>query len=160
MFYNNGNYNTAVGVESMYQALGDRNTAFGYGAFGSTTGYIYNSIALGFYAGHYETASNKLFIDAFDRGSEANGRTQSLIYGVMDATPANQILSLGGGGNVGINTISPSEKLEVNGNVKIDAVLKLTPIATPSNPTEGDIYAGTDHHLYYYNGSMWKQLDN
>jgi hypothetical protein len=63
-------------------------------------------------------------------------------------------------GKIGINTISPSEKLEVNGNVKIDAVLKLTPIATPSNPTEGDIYAGTDHHLYYYNGSMWKQLDN
>jgi hypothetical protein len=51
--------------------------------------------------------------------------------------------------------------------VKIDTVagkganLNLGTISSaPASPTEGDIYANTDHHLYYYNGSAWKQLDN
>ncbi len=30
----------------------------------------------------------------------------------------------------------------------------------PSPAEEGMIYADTDHHLYYYNGTTWKQLDN
>lgn len=30
----------------------------------------------------------------------------------------------------------------------------------PGSPFEGMIYAKTDHHLYYYNGTTWKQLDN
>lgn len=30
----------------------------------------------------------------------------------------------------------------------------------PGSPAEGMIYADTDHHLYYYNGTDWKQLDN
>jgi hypothetical protein len=37
----------------------------------------------------------------------------------------------------------------------------LTPTASPpATVAEGDIYADTDHHLYYYNGTTWKQLDN
>lgn len=39
--------------------------------------------------------------------------------------------------------------------------LKLTPRAEPSSPVEGMIYANSsDHHLYFYNGTTWKQLDN
>lgn len=39
-------------------------------------------------------------------------------------------------------------------------LLNLTPQADfPAAPTEGMIIAKTDHHLYYYNGSTWKQLD-
>ncbi len=30
----------------------------------------------------------------------------------------------------------------------------------PGSPFEGMIYADTDHHLYYFNGTDWKQLDN
>lgn len=30
----------------------------------------------------------------------------------------------------------------------------------PAAADEGMVYADTDHHLYYYNGSAWKQLDN
>ena len=45
--------------------------------------------------------------------------------------------------------------------VTINNVLKLVPATTPSNPTEGTIFScSTDHHLYFYNGSVWKQLDN
>jgi len=39
--------------------------------------------------------------------------------------------------------------------------LWLSPQADPpGSPAEGMIYADTDHHLYYYNGTTWKQLDN
>ena len=40
--------------------------------------------------------------------------------------------------------------------VNITDVIKLTPTASPpSGATEGMIYADTDHHLYYYNGTSW-----
>lgn len=43
----------------------------------------------------------------------------------------------------------------------INSILRLPPIADPpGSPLEGMIYADTDHHLYYHNGTTWKQLDN
>ena len=40
--------------------------------------------------------------------------------------------------------------------VSITDVIKLTPTALPpAGATEGMIYADTDHHLYYYNGTTW-----
>ena len=30
----------------------------------------------------------------------------------------------------------------------------------PTYPVAGDMYMGSDGHLYVYNGSAWKQLDN
>lgn len=43
--------------------------------------------------------------------------------------------------------------------VNITDVIKLTPTADPpSGATEGMIYADTDHHLYYYNGSTWVSM--
>lgn len=45
--------------------------------------------------------------------------------------------------------------------VNITDVIKLTPTASPpAGATEGMIYADTDHHLYYFDGTSWKQLDN
>jgi len=39
--------------------------------------------------------------------------------------------------------------------------MKLTPQADPpGSAVEGMVYADTDHHLYYYNGSGWVQMDN
>lgn len=38
-------------------------------------------------------------------------------------------------------------------------VLKLTPQPTPpTDAEEGWLYAGTDHHLYYHNGTGWQQI--
>jgi hypothetical protein len=43
--------------------------------------------------------------------------------------------------------------------VNITDVIKLTPTASPpAGATEGMIYADTDHHLYYYNGSTWVSM--
>lgn len=45
--------------------------------------------------------------------------------------------------------------------VNITDVIKLTPTASPpAGATEGMIYADTDHHIYYFDGTSWKQLDN
>lgn len=39
------------------------------------------------------------------------------------------------------------------------ASLKLTPTADPpSGAAEGMLYADTDHKLYYYNGTSWKEV--
>ena len=45
--------------------------------------------------------------------------------------------------------------------VSITDVIKLTPTANPpAGATEGMIYADTDHHIYYYNGTAWVAMDN
>jgi hypothetical protein len=46
------------------------------------------------------------------------------------------------------------------GDMLSDVSFSLTPTADPPAAVEGRIYADTDHHLYYYNGTAWKQLDN
>lgn len=44
--------------------------------------------------------------------------------------------------------------------VSITDVIRLTPTASPpAGATEGMIYADTDHHLYYHNGTTWVQID-
>ncbi len=91
-----GSYNTLIGDSSFTSNTGDNNTALGYYTGYSATGAS-NSVFLGYNAGKYETASNKLFIDAVDRGDEATGRTNSLIYGVFDGTVANQTIAFNAG---------------------------------------------------------------
>lgn len=84
------------GVEAG-QALttGNNNTFLGYrSGFTATNGN--GNVFLGHNSGFYETLGNKLFIDNQDRTNEATARTNALIYGVFDPTPANQTLALNG----------------------------------------------------------------
>ncbi len=93
------------------------------------------NLFIGYLSGYYETGSNKLFIDNQKRASEADARTKALVYGVFDATVANQRFT-------------------------INAVLQLPLLTTDPTPAvEGMIYAKTDHHLYYYNGTIWTSLN-
>ena len=49
----------------------------------------------------------------------------------------------------------------VQGTVVRASRIELTPTSQPLNPVEGWIYADqTDHHVYLWNGSAWKQIDN
>jgi len=109
--------NTFVGLDAGYLFTGDcdNNTAIGiFAGGGSTYGIdIDNAVYLGAYAGYYETAVNKLFIDSLDRGTEALGRSNSLIYGVFNATPASQTLQVNG--KLGVFT-APYEALTVSGD--------------------------------------------
>ena len=65
---------------------------------------------------------------------------------------------------------------DVNGDLNVDGALgsvaaiaapsatfathiKLTPTASPPDPAaEGMLYADTDHKLYFYNGTDWKEV--
>ncbi len=89
-----GSANVAIGLDALYQnTTGSNNTAFGAYSLAAQTVGINNNIGLGNFAGRYETAGNKLFIDSLDRIDEATGRTNSFIYGVMNTTVANQTVA-------------------------------------------------------------------
>lgn len=131
-----GIYNAYVGTGAFYsQTSGDNNVALG--AFAGRNNISGSgNLFLGNAAGYYETGSNTLMIDYTTRANEADARIKALVYGKFGATPVSQLFTL-------------------------NAVLKLTPMADPpASAEEGMIYSDTDHHLYYYNGSTWKQLDN
>jgi hypothetical protein len=62
---------------------------------------------------------------------------------------------------VGIATSTPSEKLEINGNVKCD-ILKsqVVTVAGFSGSAVAGMIKYDSGHFYGYDGSNWKQLDN
>jgi hypothetical protein len=95
------------------------------------------------------SASN--FLTAIGGAASSHTQAQSTITALSDSLLVRYTKTQ-------INTI-------INDTVQIVGLplpyLKLTPSASPpGGATEGMIYADTDHHLYYYNGSTWVQLDN
>ncbi|MFA6515200.1 MAG: tail fiber domain-containing protein, partial [Candidatus Paceibacterota bacterium] len=168
-----GNSNTIIGDQALLSGaagshsviIGDsagnaNSLSSGYstviGSFAGASSTSNNAIFLGNYAGAYETADSKLIIDSLNRTTEALGRSSALIYGVANATPANQILSLGGGGKVGVGTISPTYKLTVAGTAAADGVrsdmgFDVYQVPDPTAPT-GVVSAGgsvdTGTHWY------------
>lgn len=103
---------------------------------GTNTGQgigIDRCVFVGYGAGYYETADDKFFVDNQIRTNEATARTDSIIYGVMNATRANQTLAL-------------------NANVKIAenvGFYDTTPVAqatalTASNASTVDVTYGTE----------------
>jgi uncharacterized protein (TIGR02145 family) len=98
--------NIATGFNALYlNKTGSGNTAYGYFAgYSNIAGN--NNVFLGSSAGYYETGSNKLFIDNQQRANETDARTKALIYGVFDADPANQVLTINGSVNVGNHKIT------------------------------------------------------
>lgn len=103
-----GYYNTSVGDNGLVSlTTGYGNTSIGVSTGNSlTTGNL--NVFLGYKAGYYETGSNKLFIDNATRANEADGRVKALIYGVFDAAPADQTLT--------VNAV-----LDVSENIQIDS---------------------------------------
>ena len=52
-------------------------------------------------------------------------------------------------------------EVKTTGSINMGSVLKMTPLADPpTSPSLGWIYVDTDTHIYMYNGTTWKQLDN
>lgn len=147
-----GSYNCFFGAKTGYNlGAGSYNSFLGYGA-GYTGSGSYNMF-FGYYAGRYETGSYKLIIDPINRIDEATSRSSALIYGVANTTPASQILSLGGGGKVGIGTTTPTAKLHLPAGTATagTAPLKLTAGALLTTPELGAVEFtddGTNSHLY------------
>ena len=87
-------YNVFVGKEAgKTNTTGTYNTYIGYLAGYSSNTVSYN-VAIGNSAGCFETVGYKLFIDGLNRSDEATARTNSMIYGVFNATPTSQQLWL------------------------------------------------------------------
>jgi hypothetical protein len=72
---------------------GNNTVALGYRAgYSQTT--VSGGIYIGYNAGYYETAANRLYITNQQGSNESDGRSKAIIYGVMDATTANQTLNI------------------------------------------------------------------
>jgi hypothetical protein len=84
--------NVSIGHSALWNSLtGHSNVIIGNGAGYAATGS--SNIFLGFQSGYSETGNNKLMIDFMAR-NEADGRAKAIIYGVMDADPVNQRLTI------------------------------------------------------------------
>ncbi len=131
-----GYENSTLGMTSLFGiTIGNQNTALGFSAgYSVETGS--GNVFIGYKAGYNETGSDKLYI-------ENSNSSAPLIYGDFN-----------------------TNELTINGNLStqkatISDVLKLTPRGSaPSSPENGEIYVGTDDHIYCYLGGVWKQLDN
>jgi hypothetical protein len=91
-----GMHNNAFGFAALYHNVtGSFNVAVGGYALEENVDGSSN-VAIGFEAGHWETGSNKLFIDNSARTNEADARIKALIYGIFAAATANQYLTING----------------------------------------------------------------
>lgn len=127
-----GSDNTAVGANASAGLLtGSFNTAVGSGAGG--IGAAGAGVFIGYQAGLYETASNALYIhNSLGVSTLANGRTNSLIYGIFDSVAANQRLTFNGVIKLGV----------ANGTAANTVVLGTNSTAAAGSPyTWIDIYA-------------------
>lgn len=108
---NNGSENTSVGYQTMLNATGASSNAVygrlaGYSLAGSENTLIgtdvgfsntsaNRNIHLGYRAGFYHTTEDDIFsVNNQDRADKATEIIESILYGVMDANPANQSLSI------------------------------------------------------------------
>ena len=111
--------NVFIGAYTGYSGLitgASYNTFIGYSAGRIVTSGASN-IYLGYYAGSKQTTnSNLLIIDNQTRADAPTELTNSILYGVMVATPASQSLRINAdaliSGNVGIGTTGPDAKLD------------------------------------------------
>lgn len=92
-----GQLNIAMGYRALYtHTTGDANVALGDRAFYTLGATTAPGVAIGPYAGYYETESSKLFIDNAFRAGEADGRVKALVYGVFAAVATNQLFRVNG----------------------------------------------------------------
>ena len=146
---NTYSYNTSIGYAAGQSVTsGNNNTYLGLSAGMNATSASSN-IMIGAYAGKYETNSNTLIIDNLDRGAATTSQTSALVYGVSNSVAANNILSLGGGGKVGIG-VSPAYTFDVNGT----AYLRSTVIFG------GTLTAGASNGLLNINNSNYNSNYN
>ena len=106
-----GDNNIAIGNLSLYCNIsGESNTAIGRSSLFTTTGS--NNIALGYYAGYYETGSCSFYINSLDRNCTTCEKVQSLMYGTFNTNAACQTLTING-------ALTVTTSLSTKGNFKL-----------------------------------------
>lgn len=141
-----GAYNVAVGRQAGDAVTsGSSNVFIGHRA-GRAITTTDTGIYIGSNAGIDETAANKLFIDSLDRGSEANGRSKSLIYGVFNADPSSQELYLHAQTQIGYN--GNYTQINDNGDISFAGTAGFYPVrlaqAAQPTPDTGELVVWRD----------------
>ncbi|MDD5512077.1 MAG: hypothetical protein PHI12_14930, partial [Dehalococcoidales bacterium] len=115
-------------------------------------------------------ASSSYFLTLGKAASNYN-QAEISYYHAGDGSSSNQLnlglygypnlVTISGSGNVGIGTTSPGQKLDVNGNGRINATLYL---GTNSNnylsTDNGSIYLATVNNSYFYNSGAYRMVLN
>ncbi len=127
--------NIAIGSFALSTSTGNLNTSIGYASGILSTGS--NNIFLGALSGSKQTALSNLFIaDNQSRADIATELTNSILYGVMAATPANQTLRINA--YLGINVTPTSAGIELaDANDLIFGTATGTKIGTATNQKLG-----------------------
>lgn len=152
-----GQSNTVIGGQAMrYSTDGDCNVLIGANAGLGVSGVsnYTGNVAIGYESGEGLTTGIYNTLVGFQSGKNITTARNCIIIAGTSEADVNYQLNIGN--VITGTTTSGSER------VTIDAIFQLEPIASaPASPQEGWIYANsTDHHLYFYNGTGWVQLDN
>lgn len=161
-----GDNNVAIGYAALTSITdGHRNVAIGRDAIRDPSDTsIVNNVAIGFsagyncdsrnifigaYAGYRQTSSDKFIIDNLQRADIATEVSNSILYGVMAAAPANQTLRVNAKIGAGL---TPTANM---GGVSIeDGLLTLKETTTPTADADyGKIYTKSDNELYFQDGA-------
>ena len=140
----NGLQNTGIGVSALqYITTGTGNIGIGFGSgasYGSGTS-------------QNTTADSSIYI-GYDVRASANGVNNEIVFGSKAIANGPNTATI-------LNEDGTDVWIGQNGQAAtIQTIVKLLPTADPpSSPSLGWIYADTDTHLYFYNGSAWVQLD-
>jgi hypothetical protein len=137
-----GSNNIAIGQNAADNiTTPDYNIAIGSNALNKDTFGVAN-VAIGHNAGYYLNGSYNICIGS--SGYNFINKSNKLIIG--NENSSNDLIS--GDFLTGITTFTSIIRLIPRNNQITD-------------PQEGTIYCDdSDHHLYFYNGTAWKQLDN
>ena len=107
-FLSTGSYNVMSGGQGGYQMSDGNNNVFLGAMSGTQNKHGSGNVLIGFKAGYNELYSGKLYIENSDADS-----TGALIYGDFN----KDLLTVNG--MLGVGTVAPSERLEVNGNIAL-----------------------------------------
>ncbi len=160
--------NTFLGAASGIDATGSRNIAVGKDALGALTSGNDN-ILIGVGAGNITTGSENIVIGRWSDtdativpNQNADGQLNigNTIYATGMYTSGVKV-GIGKDNNAPTSTLDVNGDVDISTSVSIGTIMHLTPLASaPSSSSNGDVYVGTDNHIYFYNGTAWKQLDN
>lgn len=117
-----GSYNFGIGNGSLQNnSTGNYNTAIGTFSLLNNTGS--SSVALGYYAGAYETGSNSFYVNNQNQTNTAGDKANSLLYGLFGATASLQTLRI----NAATTTLAYSATASTSLNVDTNGDLTITP---------------------------------